>query len=198
MPSAPFRLLPSPYCDQRPAGTVIDLLVVHAISLPPGCFGGTEIDDLFLGRLAERDWGPVVPAFYEDVAALRVSAHFLIDRLGRITQYVPIAARAWHAGQSLWQGRPRCNDFSIGVELEGDAHTLFEPVQYQHLASLIKTLHAGLRRRGWGALPQHRIVGHEQIAPGRKWDPGPFFEWEILWGMLRTAKTGKWPLVWRH
>ena len=196
MPQAPFRLLPSPFCDQRPTGTLIDLLVVHAISLPPGCFGGTEIDDLFLGRLATRDWGPVVPPFYEDVAALRVSAHFLIDRFGQLTQYVPVIARAWHAGESLWQGHPRCNDFSIGIELEGDAFTPFEPIQYQRLANLIETLHQGLLERGWGGIPQQQIVGHQQIAPGRKWDPGPCFEWDTLWEALRRARAAKWPLAW--
>ncbi|MEO5339921.1 MAG: 1,6-anhydro-N-acetylmuramyl-L-alanine amidase AmpD [Magnetococcus sp. MYC-9] len=197
MPPAPFRLLPSPFFDQRPPGMPIELLVVHAISLPPGCFGGTEIDDLFLGRLAQRDWGPEPPPFYEDVATLRVSAHFLIDRLGRVTQYVPVAERAWHAGVSLWQGRPRCNDFSIGIELEGDAYSLFEPIQYQRLATLIKTLHKGLQQRGWGGIPRRQIVGHEHIAPGRKWDPGPFFDWDALWGVLNRARAVKWPLVWQ-
>lgn len=197
MPIVPFRVLPSPFFDARPPAIAIDLLVVHAISLPPGCFGGTEIDDLFLGQLDQRDWGPEKPPFYEDVAALRVSAHFLIDRLGRITQYVPVAARAWHAGVSSWQGRGRCNDFSIGVELEGDAYTLFEPIQYQRLAHLIKTLHKGLVQRGWGAIPRRHIVGHEHVAPGRKWDPGPFFEWDTLWMLLNRTKPGKLPLVWQ-
>lgn len=194
---ASFRLLPSPFCDQRPPGVLIDLLVVHAISLPPGCFGGTEVDELFLGQLDQRDWGPEKPAFYEDVAGLRVSAHFLIDRLGNITQYVPVAARAWHAGESEWQGRVRCNNFSIGVELEGDAYTLFEPIQYDRLATLIVTLQQGLQARGWGAIGRQQIVGHEQIAPGRKWDPGPFFEWDTLWKVLNRARPAKrWPLVW--
>ncbi|MBF0400505.1 MAG: 1,6-anhydro-N-acetylmuramyl-L-alanine amidase AmpD [Magnetococcales bacterium] len=197
MRPASFRLLPSPFCDQRPAGMPIDLLVVHAISLPPGCFGGTEVDELFLGQLDQRDWGPEPPPFYEDVAGLRVSAHFLIDRQGRITQYVPIARRAWHAGESFWQGRVRCNDFSVGVELEGDAYTLFEPVQYRRLATLIKTVHRGLVQQGWGAIGRQQVVGHEHIAPGRKWDPGPFFEWDTLWWWLDRARPARrWPLVW--
>ncbi|MEO5362731.1 MAG: 1,6-anhydro-N-acetylmuramyl-L-alanine amidase AmpD [Magnetococcus sp. DMHC-8] len=196
MPPVSFRFLPSPFFDQRPAGTLIDLLVVHAISLPPGCFGGTEIDDLFLGQLAQRDWGAEKPAFYDDVAALRVSAHFLIDRLGRLTQYVPVAGRAWHAGESLWHGRTGCNNFSVGVELEGDAYTLFEAIQYQRLANLIRTLHRGLVQRGWGGVQQRQVVGHEHIAPGRKWDPGPFFDWDQLWALLRRAKPIRLPVVW--
>ncbi|WP_130472457.1 1,6-anhydro-N-acetylmuramyl-L-alanine amidase AmpD [Candidatus Magnetaquicoccus inordinatus] len=196
MAALSYRFLPSPYFDQRPAGSAIDLLVVHAISLPPGCFGGSEIDELFLGQLSQRDWGPIKPPFYEDVASLRVSAHFLIDRQGRLTQYVPIAGRAWHAGVSEWQGRSRCNDFSIGVELEGDAYTTFETIQYQRLATLIRTLHKGLQQRGWGAIPPAHIAGHEQIAPGRKWDPGPFFEWEQLWQLTTRARAARWPLVW--
>ncbi len=196
MQPVPFRFLPSPFFDQRPPGMPIDLLVVHAISLPPGCFGGPEIDELFLGQLAQRDWGPERPPFYDDVAALRVSAHFLIDRLGRITQYVPVAGRAWHAGESQWHGRSGCNNFSIGVELEGDAYTLFEPVQYQRLANLIKTLHKGLVRRGWGAIPRQHVAGHEHIAPGRKWDPGPFFDWDHLWVVSSRARPTKWPVIW--
>ncbi|MBF0459854.1 MAG: 1,6-anhydro-N-acetylmuramyl-L-alanine amidase AmpD [Magnetococcales bacterium] len=196
MPSVPFRFLPSPFFDARPPATRIDLLVIHAISLPPGCFGGTVIDDLFLGQLAQRDWGPAKPSFYEEVVALRVSAHFLINRLGHITQYVPVAERAWHAGVSVWQERPRCNDFSLGIELEGDAHTPFEPVQYRRLASLIKTVHQGLVQRDWGALTPQNMVGHAQIAPGRKWDPGPFFAWDVLWTQLRRARPTQWPVVW--
>ena len=185
-----MRFLPSPFFDHRPSGAVIDLLVVHAISLPPGRFGGADIDDLFLGRLSPHSWRPEEQSLYREIATLRVSAHFLIDREGKITQYVPILCRAWHAGQSVWQGRQRCNDFSIGIELEGDAVTPFEPLQYRRLVQLIHALRQGLEQRDQPGFDARCITGHQHIAPGRKWDPGPLFDWHHLRGLLsETART---------
>ncbi len=170
----------------------IDLLVVHAISLPPGRFGGHAVDDLFLGRL-----DPEAHPAFRDLASLRVSAHFLVDREGGLTQYVPILDRAWHSGVSHWQDRDGCNDFSIGVELEGDEQTPFSAVQYLRLGTLIRTLQQGLRNRGMNGLTDDRIVGHQHVAPGRKWDPGPHFDWERLRGMLKEAVPDpQWPLIW--
>ncbi|MBF0142118.1 MAG: 1,6-anhydro-N-acetylmuramyl-L-alanine amidase AmpD [Magnetococcales bacterium] len=181
------RFLPSPHCDDRPPGTVIDLLVVHAISLPPGEFGGGFVDDLFLGRLEAA----AHPSF-EEICRLRVSAHFLVGRGGGVTQYVPVMKRAWHAGVSSWEGRERCNDFSVGVELEGDAKTPFTGLQYEALTTLV----AVLSRRLAGLCPD-RIVGHQDVAPGRKWDPGPCFDWSHFRGLLRRGVAlPAWEPVW--
>lgn len=170
----------------------IDLLVVHAISLPPGRFGGGAIDDLFLGRL-----DPQADPSFREIAALRVSAHFLVNRAGRLTQYVPVLKRAWHAGVSHWRGRDGCNDFAIGVELEGDDRTPFTAVQYERLAALIRTLQAGLRQREMTGLTDDRIVGHQHVAPDRKWDPGPHFDWQHLRDVLEIAAIERqWPLIW--
>jgi AmpD protein len=154
----------SPNQDLRPKGTVIDLLVIHFISLPPGRFGGDAIHRLFTNTLDES----ADPAL-TGLGALRVSSHFLIRRDGRLLQYVPCDRRAWHAGLSSWRGRNRCNDFSIGIELEGCETLPFEEAQYRCLQSLIKVL------RERYAIAD--IVGHEHIAPGRKIDPGPTFDW---------------------
>lgn len=161
------RHMPSPNFDARPDGVDIDLVVVHAISLPPGHFGGPYIEQLFTNCLATDDH----PGF-ADIQQLRVSAHFLITRDGRLLQFVDIFARAWHAGQSSWQGRERCNDFSIGVELEGCDELPFEVAQYARLTSLLKELFQRLP-----ALNVTRLVGHSDIAPTRKTDPGPHFDW---------------------
>ncbi|MGV3652745.1 MAG: 1,6-anhydro-N-acetylmuramyl-L-alanine amidase AmpD [Noviherbaspirillum sp.] len=155
---------PSPNCDARPAGMEIDLLVIHNISLPPGRFGGSYIPDLFANRL-DCDAHP----YFEQLRGLRVSAHFLVRRDGAAIQFVSCAQRAWHAGVSSFGGRERCNDFSIGIELEGTDFEPFAPVQYRTLARLT----AALRQ----AYPLADVVGHEHIAPGRKTDPGPFFDW---------------------
>ncbi len=179
-----FSFLPSPFFNHRPPGTVIDLLVIHAISLPPGHFGGPGINDLFLGRLNQQDNKEYPEPFYQEIALLQVSAHFLIDRWGGVTQYVPVLLRAWHVGQSLWKGRPQCNDFSIGVELEGDANTPFESIQYQVLASLVRSLQEGLIERGQPGFTHQDITGHQHIAPERKWDPGPFFDWKHFHAQL--------------
>ncbi len=169
------RRQPSPHFDARPPGTAIELLVVHAISLPPGQFGGPWIDDLFLGRLD----GSRHP-FFAEIQGLEVSAHFLIRRDGELVQYVATEARAWHAGRSQWQGRERCNDFSIGVELEGCDELPFEPVQYWQLARLARLL---MRHY---PITSEAIVGHADIAPGRKTDPGPCFDWGRLRSLLST------------
>ena len=157
----------SPNHDARPAGTSINLLVIHAISLPPGEFGGEAMIDLFTNRL-----DPSAHPYFATIAGRRVSAHFLIRRDGRLIQFVSCLDRAWHAGVSCWQGRERCNDFSLGVELEGDDFTAFTGAQYAALESLI----AALRQR----FQQMAIVGHADIAPGRKTDPGPFFDWSRI------------------
>jgi AmpD protein len=158
------RYVPSPHHDERPEGEAITLLVIHNISLPPGEFGGPWVDDLFLGRL-----DPEAHPYFAGIASLRVSSHFLVRRDGELVQYVPCELRAWHAGASLWQGRERCNDFSIGIELEGADDVPFAEPQYDVLASLTRAL---LER--YGPLD---IAGHSDIAPGRKTDPGPFFDW---------------------
>jgi len=165
--AAGIRFLPSPNCDERPAGAALELLVVHNISLPPGEFGGDGIIDLFMNRL-----DPSAHPYYATIGQLRVSAHFLVRRDGELIQFVPCAKRAWHAGASAWRGRSRCNDFSVGVELEGADDQPFADIQYAELAPLITAL-----QRAYGAL---EIVGHSDIAPARKTDPGPCFDWQRL------------------
>ena len=154
----------------RPAGVQPELIVVHGISLPEGQFGGPWIDRLFCGNLPAE----AHPAF-ADIAALRVSAHALIRRDGAITQYVPFAERAWHAGRSRYGEREACNDFSIGIELEGADQVPYEAAQYAALAQLIRALCAC-----YATLSPDRVVGHSDIAPGRKTDPGPAFDWRRL------------------
>jgi len=162
--------IPSPNCDERPEGAEITLLVVHNISLPPGEFGGDAVIRLFTNAL---DFS--AHPYYETLRELKVSAHFLIPREGGLIQLVPCAKRAWHAGASNWCGRERCNDFSVGVELEGVDDQPYRDGQYTHLADLI----AALRSR----YPLVDVVGHADIAPGRKTDPGPAFDW----GRLRES-----------
>ena len=142
----------------------IDLVVIHAISLPPGQFGGDGVAQLFTNTL-----DPQEHPYYAGIAGVRVSAHFYIRRDGALIQFVPITARAWHAGVSSWQGRERCNDFSIGIELEGDDETAFESAQYQTLQRLLQQLQI--------VLPIQAITSHSHVAPGRKTDPGPCFDW---------------------
>jgi AmpD protein len=158
------RFIPSPNCDARPSGAVVELIVIHAISLPPGEFGGTGVVELFTNRL-----DPGAHPYYAGITALEVSAHFLIRRDGELIQFVPCAKRAWHAGASQWRGRERCNDFSVGIELEGCDDVPFEDVQYHALGVLTRALQERYAIAG--------IVGHCDIAPGRKSDPGPCFEW---------------------
>jgi AmpD protein len=160
----------SPHFDARPVGVSAELIVVHGISLPPGEFGGPWIDQLFTGALA-----PDAHPYFAQIAEQRVSAHALIRRDGQIVQYVPFGARAWHAGESQYEGRPVCNDFSIGIELEGTDERAYENAQYESLAGLLRALLAA-----YPALARERIVGHSDIAPGRKTDPGPAFDWPRL------------------
>lgn len=171
---AGVRQVLSPHCDARPSGVAPELLVVHGISLPAGEFGGPWIDHLFAGSLPAG----AHPSF-RDTAGLRVSAHTVIRRDGTITQYVPFGMRAWHAGQSQYRGRTGCNDFSIGIELEGTDATPYADAQYASLAALIAALLAA-----YPTLTPERIAGHSDIAPGRKTDPGPAFDWARLRGLL--------------
>jgi AmpD protein len=162
-----MRIADSPNHDERPAGVEISLVVVHSISLPPGEYGGEHIERLFANRL-----DPAAHPYFREVHALRVSAHFLVRRDGELVQFVPLERRAWHAGASSWRGRGRCNDFSVGIELEGTDDAPFEDAQYAALAALI----ADLRKR----LPLRDIAAHSEIAPGRKTDPGAGFDWHRL------------------
>lgn len=165
------RRIRSPNCDRRPSGATIDLLVIHNISLPPGEFSGDGIVRLFTNSLDIK-----AHPYYGQLDGLKVSAHFLIRRDGSITQFVSCRQRAWHAGASSWAGRERCNDFSVGVELEGTDAEPFAAVQYQVLARLARRL-----RRVY---PLRDIVGHSDIAPGRKTDPGPHFDWQRFFDLL--------------
>lgn len=166
--------LSSPHCDERPAGEVIDLIVVHGISLPAGQFGTNAVAEFFTGVLDMNSH----PDF-ASIAHLRVSAHLYIKRDGQIIQFVPFHKRAWHAGESFFQGRTRCNDFSIGIELEGTDQVPYESIQYTQLANVIRLLQAT-----YPGITGDRIVGHVDIAPGRKTDPGPVFDWSYLRGIL--------------
>ena len=168
------RRVPSPNCDERPPQTGIDLVVVHGISLPPRVYAGEYIDRLFTNTL-----DPDAHPDFRPVAGLRVSAHVFIRRDGGLTQYVPLHLRAWHAGASRFEDRTDCNDFSISIELEGWDRDPYEHVQYQVLAELIGTLSAH-----WPGIRPERVVGHSDIAPGRKTDPGPAFEWRKLRTLL--------------
>ncbi|HEC13230.1 MAG TPA: 1,6-anhydro-N-acetylmuramyl-L-alanine amidase AmpD [Acidiferrobacteraceae bacterium] len=162
------RFVKSPNADDRPQGVEVDLLVIHAISLPPGEFGGEDIEALFCNRL-----DPNAHPYYAGIYQLRVSAHFLIRRDGELLQFVPVQRRAWHAGESSFQGRNRVNDFSIGVELEGSDDTAFADAQYDNLLILTRALMMRFPVLGPG-----RITGHADVAPGRKTDPGPYFQWQ--------------------
>jgi AmpD protein len=167
---AGVRQVISPHFDERPSGVAADLIVVHGISLPPGEYGGPWIDRLFTGCLPAD-----VHPFFRDIAGQRVSAHALVRRTGAIVQYVPFGARAWHAGVSQYQGRSQCNDFSIGIEIEGTDEEPYMAEQYTALAALINALLAV-----YPTLSRDRIVGHSDVAPGRKTDPGTAFDWPRL------------------
>jgi len=158
---------PSANSDERPAGIEVDLLVIHNISLPPGKFGGGYISDLFLNRL-----DPGAHPYFAEIADLRVSAHLLIRRDGSARQFVPLDRRAWHAGVSSFCGRERCNDYSIGIELEGSDEVPYTEAQYRQLHILTAEV-----RSLFPAIAPERVVGHSDIAPGRKTDPGPHFDW---------------------
>ncbi len=165
---------PSPNCDDRPHRK-INLLVIHGISLPPGEFGGSDIDALFLNRL-----NPAAHPYFQKIAELRVSTHVLIRREGNLIQYVPFAKRAWHAGKSIFRGQENCNDFSIGIELEGTDEIPYTKAQYQRLAVVTNTL-----REYYPAITLDRIVGHSDVAPGRKTDPGPAFNWDYYRELIK-------------
>jgi N-acetyl-anhydromuramoyl-L-alanine amidase len=168
------RRVPSPNCDERPRGEAIRLIVVHNISLPPGEFGGPGVEQLFSNRL-----DPAEHPYYAGIRGLRVSAHFLVRRDGELVQFVPCGLRAWHAGASHWCGREGCNDFSIGIELEGTDDLPFTDSQYRVLADLVSLLKT--------AYPIEGLAGHSDIAPGRKTDPGPHFDWGRLRSLLDQA-----------
>lgn len=163
------RKLRSPNCDQRPPGIPVRLAVIHAISLPPDEFGGPGIIQLFTNCL-----DPDAHPYFGEIQGLRVSAHFLVRRDGELIQFVPCSQRAWHAGSSIWQGCENCNDFSIGIELEGCDRMPFEEAQYLTLEHLLAELRCGY--------PIEAVVGHSDIAPGRKTDPGPYFDWQRVRG----------------
>ncbi len=162
--------LPSPHCDHRPDADDISLIVVHNISLPPAQFGTGSVEKFFCGNLNFNEH-----PYFETIKELRVSAHLLIHRNGDVTQFVPFDRRAWHAGKSFFQGRENCNDFSIGIELEGTDDIPFEKKQYARLAEIIQLL-----QEKYPKITREHIVGHSDIAPGRKTDPGPAFDWSYL------------------
>jgi AmpD protein len=172
------RYVASPNCDERPAGCAIDLLVIHYISLPPGEFGGCAIEAFFMNRL-----DAAAHPFFATIAELKASAHFLVRRDGEVIQFVPCVKRAWHAGESSWKGRTRCNDFSIGIEVEGDGEAPFMPAQYRRLAAVTRVLLA--------RYPITEIVGHSDIAPARKVDPGPQFDWARYRTMIEVPGRSK-------
>ena len=168
------RVVPSPNCDDRPDSTDIELLVIHGISLPPREYGGDFIDQLFTNTLI-----PEAHPYFAEIHALRVSSHLLIDRNGAITQYVPFTKRAWHAGKSSFNGREQCNDFAIGIELEGCDEEAYCEKQYTTLAKV-----TDLICQRWNKITKDRIVGHSDIAPGRKTDPGPSFNRDYYFSLL--------------
>ncbi len=169
------RRVVSPNYDDRSGRYGIDMLVIHGISLPPARYGGDYIDRFFTNSLDAGDH-----PYFQEIAGLRVSAHLLIDRGGLITQYVPFTKRAWHAGQSEFQGRKMCNDFSIGIELEGVDSEPYAKAQYDTLAMITDCLSVC-----WSSITKERIAGHSDIAPGRKTDPGPAFDWRYYFSLCR-------------
>lgn len=165
---SPATHIPSPNYDHRPADCAIDLLVIHNISLPPGEYGTGCVQELFCNSL-DCSQHP----YFQPLEGLRVSSHLLIERSGRVIQFVSFEQRAWHAGQSLFQGRSRCNDFSVGIELEGTDEENYTDEQYRTLVNVTTAL-----RQRYPAISRDRIAGHSDIAPGRKTDPGPAFDWQ--------------------
>ena len=173
------RRVPSPNYDERPPGTEPELIIVHGISLPPGEYGGPWIDRLFTNSLPV-DQNP----YFRQIEGLTVSSHLLIRRDGECVQYVPFKKRAWHAGASSYQGRERCNDFSVGIELEGMDNSAYEPIQYAVLAQAVLAL-----CRAYPTLSTQRLAGHSEVAPGRKTDPGDAFDWSRLRALLRAMDS---------
>jgi AmpD protein len=166
--------LASPHCDDRPDAVKIDLLVIHCISLPPAQYGGQYVEDFFLGKLDTQ-----IHPYFQQLQSMRVSAHLYIKRDGTLIQFVPLHKRAWHAGLSEFAGQSRCNDFSIGIELEGDVQSPYTPVQYHRLVDVTKQLQVR-----YPLITKPRITGHSDIAPLRKEDPGPFFDWTRYFSYL--------------
>ncbi len=163
-----MRYLESPHCDARPDSTELDLIVLHAISLPDGTFEQHYIDDFFMGKLDIS-----AHSSFEDLRDVRVSAHFVVNRKGEVTQFVPCQKRAWHAGESSWLGRKGCNDYAIGIEIIGDEKRPFTHAQYTEVARLCRVL-----MQHYPNITKERIVGHQDIAPDRKWDPGKQWHWQ--------------------
>jgi AmpD protein len=170
-----MRVVDSPNQDERPPGSEITLVVLHSISLPPGEYGGDAIERLFTNRL-----DPDAHPYFREIQGMKVSAHFLIRRDGELVQFVPVERRAWHAGVSSWRGRSRCNDFSVGIELEGTDDTPFEEPQYRRLSTLLGDLSR--------SVPLKDIATHSDVAPGRKTDPGARFDWDRLLLDLASAQ----------
>lgn len=173
------RRVPSPNQDVRPVGAGIDLVVVHGISLPPGRFGGAAIEQFFTNTL---DFA--AHPYFHGLRERRVSAHLLVRRDGELLQFVPFTQRAWHAGESSHAGRPRCNDYSIGIELEGTDDSAYSRAQYRQLAAVLAVL-----QQAYPAIDPTRIVGHSDIAPQRKTDPGPAFDWQYLYSLLSSTAS---------
>ncbi|MFT6470125.1 MAG: AmpD protein [Neptuniibacter pectenicola] len=171
----------SPNFNERPEAAIVSLLVVHNISLPPGQYGGGYVEQFFTNQLPVND-----DPFFQEIKDLQVSAHLLIERTGRVVQFVPLHKRAWHAGVSCYQGVPNCNDFSIGIELEGTDVEPYTPEQYVHLVELAIAIQAE-----FPAITNERIVGHSDIAPGRKTDPGPAFDWEYFYSVLNARQLDR-------
>lgn len=171
--------IPSPNCSERPPGTEVDLLVIHNISLPPGEFGTGCIDQLFCNSL-----DPDAHPYFAGIGELRVSSHLLIARDGSLRQYVPFHMQAWHAGESCFRGRERCNEFSIGIELEGTDELPYEDAQYQTLIRATRDLMST-----FPLITSERITGHSDIAPGRKTDPGPCFDWQYYLSQLADSSN---------
>ncbi|MBZ2169903.1 1,6-anhydro-N-acetylmuramyl-L-alanine amidase AmpD [Marinobacter sp. F4216] len=172
------RWSPSPNFGPRPEGAAISLLVVHNISLPPGQFGGPEIEEFFCNRLDHS-----AHPYFETIRGVEVSAHALIRRDGSVVQFVSLLERAWHAGRSCFEGKEECNDFSVGIELEGTDDIPYTPEQYRALAQVARMVMAA-----WPSVTEERVTGHCDIAPGRKTDPGPAFDWAEFRAIL--ARTG--------
>jgi AmpD protein len=170
----PARQCPSPNCDERPDGVPPAGVILHGISLPPGEFGGDEIESLFTNSL---DWD--AHPYFDAIRGLRVSAHLLIRRDGEIVQFVPLSKRAWHAGESAFRGRSRCNDYTIGIELEGEDETPYDDRQYAALGDVLEALFAS-----YPTLSPRTLAAHSDVAPGRKTDPGPAFDWLRLYDLL--------------
>ena len=177
----PGAQCPSPNQDDRPAGTRPELIIIHSISLPPGNFGGPQVQEFFTNCL---DWD--AHPYFTEIRDLKVSAHLLIGRDGDLIQFVPLGRRAWHAGESCFRGRPRCNDFSIGIELEGEDETPYTDEQYRHLIAVIKAI-----CECFPNITARHIAGHCDVSPGRKADPGPAFDWLRLYDGLRAQAHEK-------